>query len=53
MNSQISTKLAALVIALLMNGAMIGGIGYVFNSQIKSADSALVAQATRETTAFC
>jgi hypothetical protein len=33
MNTQISTKLAALALALLMNSTMIGGIAYVFSMQ--------------------
>jgi hypothetical protein len=33
MTTQISTKLAALGMALLMNSAMIGGIAYLFNAQ--------------------
>jgi hypothetical protein len=33
MTTQISTKLAALGMALLMNTAMIGGIAYMFNAQ--------------------
>jgi hypothetical protein len=31
MNSKISTKLAALGIALMMNGFILGGIAYLFN----------------------
>ena len=33
MTTQISTKLAALGIALMMNVAMMGAIAYVFNAQ--------------------
>ena len=33
MTTQISAKLAALGIALVMNFAMMGGIAYVFNAQ--------------------
>ena len=33
MNTQISTKLTALVIALLMNSLLIGGVAYVFATQ--------------------
>jgi len=32
MNTQISTKLAALAIALMMNSLLIGGVAYLFNS---------------------
>jgi hypothetical protein len=35
MNTQISTKLAALAVALMMNGLIIGGVAYLFNSQIQ------------------
>ncbi len=31
MNSQISTKLAALAVALMMNSVLIGGVAYVFS----------------------
>jgi hypothetical protein len=34
MNTPISTKLAALVVALMMNSLMIGGITYLFNGQL-------------------
>ncbi|MGO9039537.1 MAG: hypothetical protein ACLPX1_18130 [Steroidobacteraceae bacterium] len=33
MNSKISTKLAALGMALMMNAFILGGITYLFNSQ--------------------
>jgi hypothetical protein len=35
MTTQISTKLAALAVALMMNTLIIGGIGYLFNSQVQ------------------
>jgi hypothetical protein len=35
MNTQISTKLAALAVALLMNSLLIGGVAYLFNSQVQ------------------
>ena len=35
MNTQISTKLAALAIALMMNSLLIGGVAYLFNSQLQ------------------
>jgi hypothetical protein len=31
MNTQISTKLAALAVALMMNTLLIGGVAYLFN----------------------
>jgi hypothetical protein len=34
MNTQISTKLAALAAALVMNSLIIGGVAYLFNSQL-------------------
>jgi hypothetical protein len=34
MNTQISTKLAALAVALMMNSLLIGGVAYLFNSQL-------------------
>ena len=34
MTTQISTKLTALAIALVMNSLLIGGVAYVFNTQI-------------------
>ncbi len=33
MNTQISTKLTALAIALVMNSLLIGGVAYVFSTQ--------------------
>jgi hypothetical protein len=33
MNTQISTKLAALGVALVVNGAMIGSVAYLFSGQ--------------------
>jgi len=33
MNTQISTKLAALATALMMNGLIIGGVAYLFDAQ--------------------
>ena len=35
MNTQISTKLAALAVALMVNSVMIGGIAYLFNAQLQ------------------
>ena len=34
MNTQISTKFAALAVALMMNSLIIGGIAYVFNGPL-------------------
>jgi len=33
MTTQISSKLAALAVALMMNSAILGGVAYVFNDQ--------------------
>jgi hypothetical protein len=52
MNTQISTKLAALGMALLMNSAIIGGVAYLFNTQVKAGDL-MVARTELTTTAFC
>ena len=34
MNTQISTKLAALAVALMMNSLIIGGVAYLFNTEV-------------------
>ena len=34
MNTQISTKLAALAAALMMNSLLIGGVAYLFNGAV-------------------
>jgi hypothetical protein len=34
MTTQLSTKLAALAVALTLNSMMIGGIAYLFNGQL-------------------
>ena len=34
MTTRISTKLAALAVALMINTTMIGGIAYLFNGQL-------------------
>jgi hypothetical protein len=33
MNTQISSKIAALAVALMMNSLILGGVAYLFNSQ--------------------
>lgn len=35
MTTQISTKLAALAVALMMNSLIIGAVAYMFNSQLQ------------------
>jgi len=39
MNTQLSTKFAALVMALMMNSLMFGGIAYLFNTQVQDAQA--------------
>jgi hypothetical protein len=34
MNTQISSKLAALAVAVMMNSLLIGGVAYLFNAQV-------------------
>jgi len=34
MNTQISSKLAALAVALVMNSLILGGVAYLFNGQL-------------------
>ena len=34
MNTQISTKLAALAVALMMNSLLIGGVAYLFSTPL-------------------
>jgi hypothetical protein len=37
MNTQISSKLAALAVALMMNSLIAGGVAYLFNGQIQQS----------------
>jgi hypothetical protein len=46
MNTQISTKLAALAVALMMNGLIIGGVAYIFNGQLHEAAALSVQEGT-------
>jgi len=41
MNTQISSKLAAFAVALMMNSLIIGGVAYVFNGQIQQHSTAI------------
>ena len=41
MNTQISTKLAALAVALMMNSLIIGGVAYVFNGPLHQHTAAI------------
>ncbi len=36
MNTQISSKFAALAVALMMNSLIIGGVAYLFNAPLRS-----------------
>ncbi|MGD0503146.1 MAG: hypothetical protein ABSD02_10410 [Steroidobacteraceae bacterium] len=46
MNTQITQKLAALGMALLMNGAIVGTVAYLFSAQMASAESLAAPMAT-------
>jgi hypothetical protein len=46
MNTPISSKLAALCMALMMNGLMVGGIAYLFSGYIHSQPSVVLALAS-------
>jgi len=37
MNTSISTKLAALGLALMVNGVIVGGMAYLFNAQLQQS----------------
>jgi hypothetical protein len=37
MNTQISTKLAALAVALMMNSLIIGGVAYLFSAPLHNS----------------
>jgi hypothetical protein len=41
MNTPITTKFAALAVALMMNGFLIGGIAYLFNGPLHQAASVM------------
>jgi hypothetical protein len=41
MTTQLSSKLAALAIALMMNGLIIGAAAYLFDGQIHQRDTAV------------
>jgi hypothetical protein len=48
MNTSISTKLAALALALMVNSVIIGGMAYLFNVQLQ-APTAVTALASGTT----
>ena len=50
MNTQISSKLAALAVALMMNSLIIGGVACLFNAQIQhNAASVSLAHVSAQT----
>jgi hypothetical protein len=53
MTTQLSTKLAALAVALMVNGMMMGGVAYLFSAQLHqpSTSNAAVMRASVHTTA--
>jgi hypothetical protein len=46
MTTQISTKLAALAVALMMNSLLIGGVAYVFSLEASGSCTTTVERAT-------
>jgi hypothetical protein len=46
MNTPISSKLAALCMALMMNGLMVGGIAYLFSGHFQNQSAAVLALAS-------
>jgi hypothetical protein len=53
MTTQLSTKLAALAVALMVNGMMIGGVAYLFSAArlLQPAANGTVMTASARTTA--
>jgi hypothetical protein len=41
MNTQLSTKLAALAVALMMNSLIVGGVALIFNNSLPHQSAAL------------
>jgi hypothetical protein len=41
MNTQISSKLAAFAVALMMNSLIIGGVAYLFDGQIRQHSNSI------------
>jgi hypothetical protein len=46
MNTQISSKFAALCMAMMINGLMMGGIAYLFSGHLQGPPSVVLALAT-------
>ena len=53
MTTQLSTKLAALAVALMVNGMMMGGVAYLFSGQLHqpSTSNAAIMRASAHATA--
>ena len=53
MTTRLSTKLAALAVALMVNGMMMGGVAYLFSARLHqpSTSNAPVMRASAHTTA--
>ncbi len=49
MNTSISTKLAALALALMVNSVIMGGMAYLFNAQLQQP-TAVISLASMATT---
>jgi hypothetical protein len=50
MNTSISTKLAALGLALMVNSVIMGGIAYLFNAELQQT-AAVISLANADSTA--
>ena len=52
MNTQLSTKLAALAVALMVNSMMIGGVAYLFSARLHqpTAENATLMTASARST---
>jgi hypothetical protein len=46
MTTQLSSKLAALAVALMINGMMIGGVAYLFSARLHQPTAAIGAVTT-------
>jgi hypothetical protein len=51
MTTQLSTKLAALALALMVNSMMIGGVAYLFSGQIHQQTMTTLAKSSAATLA--
>jgi hypothetical protein len=52
MNTQISSKLTALAVALMMNSLLIGGVAYLFNAQLHPHTAVISLAQTAESTSI-